>query len=132
MLARFASSCLCGEWVKPGMRIAFCPDIRRVTMCPKCSPRANSPKGTVGPRYHVKIQGTGPMTVASVRINGKVEALSFRWAAGDSSEGYCHYRNIGGQWTMTKTNYRDCPDHLTHNDVNEAVRMVRESMKAAA
>ena len=128
--ARFASSCLCGAWVTSGMRIAFCSEMRRVTMCPCCAPSATAKKATIGNRYPVF---GGRMTVASLRIDGKVVALSFRHASADSFRDWARYSVRDGEWTCTGSSLSiDAPVGLTHANVLRAIEEASAQVKAAA
>jgi len=128
--ARFASSCICGEWVTPGMRIAFCSEMRRVTMCPKCAPSATSKKAKGGERYHVL---GGRFTVMSLRVDGKVVGLSFRHSAADSASDWARYTLQNGAWTCTASSFGlDAPIGLTDAQVRQAIAEASAQVAAKA
>ena len=125
--ARFAGRCICGGGVKVGDRIAYDHTARQVVACHKCLPPRK--RGKIGPRIQVRVRG-GNLTVASVRHRetGRVFALSFRWAACDCSQDWCDYRPTGpnGEWVLGNRGGLECPDHLTHQDVVEAIRQAAQ------
>ena len=130
MIARFSSSCFCGAWVKPGQRIAFCSEMRRVTMCPRCAPSATAKKATIGNRYPVF---AGRMTVAALRVDGAVIGLSFRHTAQDSARSWARYAVRDGVWTCVKSSIdMDAPVELTDEDVRQAIKEAAAAHRAQA
>ena len=127
--ARFASSCLCGQWVSKGDPIAFCAMMRRVTMCPACRPVKSDT--TCGAAIAVNVAGLD-LTVASLRSEGKFVGLSFRSADEDLCYAFATYRVVGGRWVCVDSFSSDAADSLTNSEVNDAVQQARNAHRMAA
>lgn len=128
--ARFASSCLCGQWVGKGDPIAFCSVMRRVTMCPACRPVKSCL--TYGDRIAVVAAGLD-LTVASVRTDSGFYALDIKPAGVDYSYAYATFRVVGGEWVCVDSfGGIDAPKGLTSEDVNSIVAQARAAFRKAA
>lgn len=132
MIARMTSPCLCGSIVRPGMRIAYDGEIRKVTMCPSCAPSATAPKLTGGIRIPVTVRGLD-MLISALRLDGKLYGFSFRHAAADSWQAWARYTWDGGSWVVSKCAIDvDSPTWLTSEEVTAAIEAARASVKPSA
>ena len=140
MRARLTSPCLCGSIVRPGMEIAFDHVMRRVVMCPKCSPSRGRRKyrASMGVVVSYKADGfvrTG-YRVQSLkdRETGKLSGFVVRFAAGDSDpKGWVKFVWHGGQFMRQLGFSMDTPSHITADDLPALIELAKEaSQKAAA
>lgn len=136
MRARFTSPCICGSIVRPGMEIAFCHDMRRVVMCPKCSPSGrNRRKYRASMGVVVTYKGSG-YRIQSLRDRGTGTIAGFvvRWAACDSDpRGWVKFVWQGGQFVSQIGFSMDSPTHITAEDLPALVELAKAaSQKAAA
>jgi len=132
MKARFSTPCICGARVNPGDEIAFCSELRRVTMCPSCAPKKTHRVG----RF---VDCGAGLCVASIRHmgTGRVDAVVFRELAPDSNQGTARYAKKDGRWSLHSAggNVMDAPTYLTDAMVRErlaeAARRFHEAKAAA-
>mgnify|MGYP003646123836 FL=1 len=133
MTAKFSSSCICGAWVTPGMSIGFCSEIRRVTMCPSCAPSAAKAKAKTGTRIPVVVRGRHDISIASVRVSGKLFGFRVFFYAADSGQASALYRWTGGAWAVSRASVSmDAPTWLTSEEVTAAVEAARVAYRVSA
>ena len=133
MIARFTSPCICGQIVRPGMGIAFDHHMRRVVMCPKCSPSAGRKrkyKASAGVVVTYKAAGWSSQAyrVQSLRDRqtGALAGFVVRWAAADADpRAWVKFIWKGGQFVRQDGFSIETPSHLTVDDLHSLVALAK-------
>ena len=134
MIARYTSPCICGYLVRPGMKIAFDQNMRRVVMCPKCSPSAGKRKYKTGQGVVVSYKAgnfaSQAYRVQSLRerATGNLAGFVIRWGACDADpRAWVKFAWVGGEFKRQLGFSIETPSHITVDDMHALVALAKKA-----